>query len=113
MTLKRSVALSLALGAVCFGFRLAVWQAAYDPDTQLITDAGLVLLSNLFFCLCLLVIGLLFALRHPRDAAARRPIPVRRPSGVCCVWRQFAVPSSPVCCCFGSSRRFPQSLTSP
>ena len=106
MTLKRSVGLSLALGAVCSGFRLAVWQAAYDPETQLITDSGLVLLSNLFFCLCLLVIGLLFVLRHPRDAAAPAPYssetPLRRllrlaavccsiASGVLLLWEQGEV----------------------
>ena len=80
MTIKRSAALSLILGLICGGFRLAVWKAAYDPVTQLVTDPALVRTCNLFFCLCLLVIGLVFFIRHPRDTVSPAPYGSQTPA---------------------------------
>lgn len=52
--------LALGLGLLCGLLRMAVWSAAYDPATQLVTDTGLTLYFNLFVLLCALVLALLF-----------------------------------------------------
>lgn len=73
MTLKRYFGLSLVLGVICFALRQAVWSAAYDPVTQLTVNGRLMLMSNLFICLCALVVLLLPLIHWPRQAVAAPP----------------------------------------
>ncbi len=73
MTFQRSTALAAALGGVGLFFRLSVWQTTYDSTTRLIAEPALLLMFNLFFLVCGVVISLLLLRRWPEGAAASPP----------------------------------------
>ena len=74
MTFKPSVILSLAAGVACALFRSVIWNSAYDAETRLITQPRLLMMFNLFLCLCAVVVVLVFLLRWPRDGSAGTPL---------------------------------------